>query len=33
MEAHEASSVYSEEKAKLLRQIGLEIDSADDELT
>ncbi|KAK7498289.1 hypothetical protein BaRGS_00010549 [Batillaria attramentaria] len=32
MEAHEASSVYSEEKAKLLRQIGQEVEASNAEL-
>ena len=32
LEAHEASSLYSEEKAKLLRSIGDEIESKDNEL-
>ncbi|CAD5122815.1 DgyrCDS11220 [Dimorphilus gyrociliatus] len=33
LEAHEASSIYSEEKAKLLRVIGTEVSDADEELT
>ena len=33
MEAHEASSLYSEEKAKLLRSVGSEVDEKDAELT
>lgn len=32
MKAHEASSLYSEEKAKLLRKIGAQIDEKDQEL-
>ncbi|GLV42515.1 myopic [Carabus blaptoides fortunei] len=32
MEAHEASSVYSEQKAEMLRQIGAIVDSKDGEL-
>lgn len=32
MEAHEASSMYSEEKAKLLRKVAGEIEEKDGEL-
>lgn len=32
MKAHEASSMYSEEKAKLLRQVTAEIEEKDTEL-
>ncbi|GLH05002.1 Tyrosine-protein phosphatase non-receptor type 61F [Gryllus bimaculatus] len=32
MKAHEASSLYSEEKAKLLRRVGAQIDEKDEEL-
>ncbi|XP_049813399.1 tyrosine-protein phosphatase non-receptor type 23 isoform X1 [Schistocerca nitens] len=32
MKAHEASSLYSEEKAKLLRKVGTKIDEKDQEL-